>query len=168
MKPMNIKSQISIELQNPPEPPLVPACPRVKDNLEQPVTININTSRTVSRKNQLINVPLEPAPMSLLITNAEFADARARILIDPGAELNHISIDYCKRHKISTKQELVTASMANGTEENMNYTLHPVTISVGGYTEKMRLAANKQTYDLILGKSGVMITKQYWIVTRIK
>ena len=42
--------------------------------------------------------------------------------------------------------------MANGTEETMSSTVHPVQVSFGGYTEKLRFAANKQTYDLILGK----------------
>eukprot|EP00171_Calliarthron_tuberculosum_P003823 IDg3823t1 len=31
---------------------------------------------------------------------AEVAGARARVLIDSGAELNHISSEFCKRHGI--------------------------------------------------------------------
>ena len=58
--------------------------------------------------------------------------------------------------------------MANGTKESMSSTLHPVTVLVGGYTEKMRLEANTQTYDMILRKKGAMITRQSWIATPIK
>ena len=42
--------------------------------------------------------------------------------------------------------------MANNTQQKMKSTVYPVTISMAGYSQKMRLAANPLNYDLILGK----------------
>ena len=42
--------------------------------------------------------------------------------------------------------------MANNTTQKMMSTVCPVSISMGGYSQKMRLAANPLNYDLILGK----------------
>ena len=42
--------------------------------------------------------------------------------------------------------------MANNTPQKLLSTISPVTICIGGYTQKMRLAANPLNYDLILGK----------------
>ena len=44
------------------------------------------------------------------------------------------------------------AFMANKTPQKLLSTVSPVTISLGGYTQKMRFAANPLNYDLILGK----------------
>ena len=105
--------------------------------------------------------PLKPASNSLMITTAKIAGINARVLIDSGAEINHISLGFCQRHKIATRSETATAVMANGSIINLRTTKLPLTISIGGYTEKMRLVANTQTYDLILGKNGVMSTEPY-------
>ena len=42
--------------------------------------------------------------------------------------------------------------MANNSEQDVNSTLNPVSISLGSYTENMRLAVNPQKHDLILGR----------------
>lgn len=87
-----------------------------------------------------------------MITTAKIAGITARVLIDSGAEINHISLGFCQRHKIATRNETATAVMANGSTIKLRTTKLPLTISIGGCTEKMRLVANAQTYDLILGK----------------
>ena len=59
--------------------------------------------------------------MSLLVTNAKVAGGKARTVIDLGVELSHIYKEYSKRHKRSTKREIFTASLANGTEERYDF-----------------------------------------------
>ena len=41
--------------------------------------------------------------------------------------------------------------MANGLTVRLRAAKYPLYVSTGGYTEKMRIVANTQTYDLILG-----------------
>ena len=61
--------------------------------------------------------PFEPSDPSLLVTEARIAGIKARVLIDDGAELNHISKDFCEKHGIVLKEENYTASMANNTPQ---------------------------------------------------
>ena len=96
--------------------------------------------------------PFEPSEPSLLVTEAKISGIRARILIDDGAELNHISEEFCRKNGIILKDENYTASMANNTSQKLLSTVSPVSVSIGGYTEKLRFAANPLNYDLILGK----------------
>ena len=69
--------------------------------------------------------PLSPAPNSLMIMQAKIAGITARILIDSGTEVNHISLGFCQRHKIATKNENATATMANGSTEKLRTTKYP-------------------------------------------
>ena len=96
--------------------------------------------------------PFVPSESGLLVVNGNVNGATARILIDPGAELNHLSIDFCKNHGIAIKQEDRTAIMANNTEESVDSTKNPIALSIGPYSESMRFAVNKLQYDVILGK----------------
>ena len=73
--------------------------------------------------------------------------------MDSDTEVNHISLEFCRRNKIVTKGEGSTAVMANGFTENLRTTKYPLTINIEGYTEKLRLVANTQTYGLILRKN---------------
>ena len=65
------------------------------------------------------------------------------------AEINHISLGFCQRDKISTKEENAAGTIANSTTEILRITEYPFTINIEWYTEKMNLEAKKQTYDLI-------------------
>ena len=129
----------------PRESTTVPQAPQIK-------ALEINSDTTSEPED-----PFEPSEPSLLVTKAKISGIRARILIDSGAELNHISQDFCKKHGIVLKEEDYTASMANNTPQELKSTVSPVTISIGGYSQKMRFAANPQNYDLILGKKWTTI-----------
>ena len=87
-----------------------------------------------------------------MIISAKVAGITARVLIDSGAEINHISLGFCQSHKIATRSETATAVMANGSIIKLRTAKLPLTINIGGYTEKMRLVANARTYDLIWEK----------------
>ena len=87
-----------------------------------------------------------------MITRAKIAGITARVFIDSGVEVNHISLGFCQRNKIITKSETATETVANGSIETLGTTKLPLTVNLGSYTEKMRLVANTQTYDLILGR----------------
>ncbi len=114
-----------------------------------PITPNITESPDSTS-------PYEPddtfntSESSLLITNATLSGIRVRILIDDGAELNHISQEFCIRHGISLKQEQYVASMANNTHQKLMSTVHPLTVTFGCYGEKMRFASKPLNFGLIL------------------
>ncbi len=42
--------------------------------------------------------------------------------------------------------------MANNTTQELRSTVHPLSVSISGYTEKLRFAASPLNYDVILGK----------------
>ncbi len=86
--------------------------------------------------------PFETSESSLLIINATMFGIRIRILIDDGAELNHISQEFCIRRGWSFEQEEHVASMAKNTHKKLMSTVHPLTLTFGRYTEKMHFAAN--------------------------
>ena len=117
-------------------------------NSQSKALANFNYSDTSSEPDD----PFEPSDPSLLVTQARIAGIRARVLIDDGAELNHISQEFCEKHGIVLREENYTATMANNAHQKLLSTTSPVSISLGGYTQKMRLAANPLNYDLILGK----------------
>ena len=103
-----------------------------------------------------------------LVTEANIAGIKARIFIGDGAELNHISKDFCEKHGTVLKEKNYTASRTNNTSQKMQSTMSSVTISLGGYTETMRSAANPLKYDLILGKSGPLHIKRSSNATLMK
>ncbi len=96
--------------------------------------------------------PFETSESSIIITNATISGIRTRIQIDDGPELDHISQEFCTRHRISLKREQHVASMGNNTHQKLTSTVHSPTVTFGGYTEKMRFASNPLNYDVILGK----------------
>ena len=95
----------------------------------------------------------EPSDPSLLVSEARTARTKARILIDDSAELSHISKDFCDKYSIVLNGENYTAYTAHSPPQKMGSTISPVTISLGDYAEKMRLAASLLNYELILGKT---------------
>ena len=97
--------------------------------------------------------PFQEPSEGLMIVDGYVNNAKANILFDSGAVLNHISLDFCKRHNIAVQPEDTHVGiMANNTEEKLSSTVSTVTISIGSYSETMRLVANQQNYDVILGK----------------
>ena len=99
------------------------------------------------------NDPFEFPTEGLLIANGHVNGTKARILIDSGAVLNHISAEFCQRNNIKTQEETSHVGvMANKVEQSLRSTVSDVQISIGSYTEKMRLVANPQNHDVILGK----------------
>ena len=98
------------------------------------------------------NDPFYPSDEGLLVSRGTINGVKARILIDPGAELNHISSDFCLRNSIKVTQESRIAIMANMSEEKVNPTLESCVISIGPYSESMRLVVTKLQYDLVLGQ----------------
>ena len=88
-----------------------------------------------------------------MIAEGHVNNTKANILIDSGAMLNHISLEFCEKNGILIqKEEQHVGVMANKVEQELNSTISDVTISIGSYTEKMRLVANPQNHDVILGK----------------
>ena len=96
--------------------------------------------------------PFKPSKKGLLITKGYVAGIPALILIDNGAEINHISNKFCLAAGIKLQKADFEAQMANSSKERMESTTDKVRISIGPYTESMRLAANTLNYDVILGK----------------
>ena len=79
--------------------------------------------------------------------------SKARILVDTGATLNHISKEFCMKHKIIIQEEKDRVTIiANNSEESFDSTKEFVTLSKINHTERMRLAVNSQKYEVILGK----------------
>ena len=98
------------------------------------------------------NDPFYTSEKGLLISRGTINGIKARILIDPGAELNHISSDFCSKNSIEVEQDNRIAIMANMTEETVNPTREPCVISIGPYSESMRLVVTRLQYDLVLGQ----------------
>ena len=97
--------------------------------------------------------PFEVPKEGLLIAEGYVNNVKASILIDSGAVLNHISLEFCEKNGILVqKEERHVGVMANKVEQELNSTVSNVTISIGSYTETMRLVANPQNHDVILGK----------------
>ena len=100
-----------------------------------------------------IKEPFRLPNESLLIAEAHVNHCDARILIDYGAALNHISLDFCEINGIPVREEDEHIRvMADKAEQTMISTVSDVIISIGPYTEAMRFVANPQNYDIILGK----------------
>lgn len=88
----------------------------------------------------------------MFITTAFINEHSVQILIDDGAELNHLSEDFCRRHFIATKEEDHEACMANKASQKLKSTLEPLQLSIHGYSERLRFVVCPLNYDLILGK----------------
>ena len=120
------------------------------------------------KKNIVDSRLLEPAAQSLMIIKAKTVTIKAGVLIDSGAEVNHISLEFCRRNKIGTKEENTAAIMANGYYETLRTTVTPPIANIEGYTEEMRQLANTQTYDLVLRKNCDTNTRRYYTAIPIK
>lgn len=130
-------------------------------------SVNISTNDTCGKpqnephdttKNELNDTlhdePFRPSTQGLLITKGYVAGITALILIDDGAEIKHISKEFCRRARIALQKENYEATIANTTKEQLESTVTKIPISIGPYTESMRLAANKLHYDVIIDKNG--------------
>ena len=96
--------------------------------------------------------PFEFPQSSLMITKGTINGMQASILIDSGAVLNHISLEFCLKNKIPIKKEKYVALMANKVEQKVGSTEHAVVVSFGPCSEKIRLVVSPLSYDVILGK----------------
>ncbi len=135
---------------------------RAKDCPKRPEELSINTSIDQRHiPSDCISVPIAPkltklpdrtppydpddlfktSESRLLISNPTMSGIFASILVDDGAERNHISQEFCIRHGISRKQEQHIAPMANSTLQKLMTTVHPLIVTFGGYTETMRFAS---------------------------
>ena len=126
---------------------------RVVFNLPEP-SMNINVCQEDIRNYGIeTNDPFEETEPSLMMIEGRVNGVKARILVDTGATLNHISKEFCVKHNITIQQEKDRAAiMANNSDEPVDSTKEFVAISIRNYTERMRFAVNAQKYDVILGK----------------
>ena len=96
--------------------------------------------------------PFDPSKNGLLVTRGFVNQVPALILIDPGAEINHLSEDLCRRAKIRTNKVPYKAQMADKSTTEIRVTRKKARVSIGGYSESFSLAACPLNYDVILGK----------------
>ena len=125
---------------------------RVVFNLPEPSLKNITR-----RENKLHGIEtdnqFEEPETSLMLIDGNINGIKARILVDTGATLNHLSKNFCMKHGINIQEEKNrVAVMANNSKEPVDSTGGYVTVSMAGYTENIRFAVNTQKYDVILGK----------------
>ena len=85
---------------------------------------------------------------------AKVAGMTARNVIDFGAELNHISLGFCQKHKIATGSENATATMANGSTEKQRTTKHPLTVNIGGTQKICVLLLKRKPTTLYFERNG--------------
>jgi len=77
----------------------------------------------------------------------------AKILIDPGGEINFLSRSFCKHHRIKFKETEELAEMANGVDQPLNELLFPASLQMKTYTEPLYFAVSPlPRYDAIIGK----------------
>ena len=70
--------------------------------------------------------------------SAKIANQDASILIDTGAELNHISSSFCSRFNIPTEPSNQRCILADKTIKNLGVTRDRITVQIKGYTENMK------------------------------
>ena len=146
----NAQTSVPNKPQEPPEPP-EPSEPsetiEAIDPTEPLEPLEANDSskyKCVESKN-----PFEFSGEGLLIAEGHVNGTKARILIDSGAVLNHISAEFCEKHNIKLQQETSHVGvMANKVEQKLCSTISDVKISIGPYTERMRLVSNPQSHDV--------------------
>ena len=92
--------------------------------------------------------------MGLLVTCGAINGIKCKIIVDLGAELNHISSDFCKHNGIEIKLESRIAVVENKSEMSVDLTLNACIVSIGQHSESMNLVVTKLLYDLVLGKNG--------------
>ena len=153
----NAQTSVPSKPQEPPEPP-EPSEPSETTETIEPIdtTEPLETYETNDSTKQICvesKNPFEFCGEGLLIAQGHVNGTKARILIDSGAVLNHISAEFCEKHNIKLQQESSHVGvMANKVEQKLCSTISDVKISIGPYTERMRLVSNPQSHDVILGK----------------
>ena len=89
----------------------------------------------------------------LLIVKGFIANGPAKILIDPGGEVNFISDSFCDYHQITIMDSGERAEMANGSEEPLQETATPIIVQLKNYSEPVYFAVSPlKRYDAIIGK----------------
>ena len=89
----------------------------------------------------------------LLIVKGFIFHEPAKILIDPGGEINFISDSSCSYHEVPIKESLELGEMANGTEQTLQESKNPLTLQIKEYSEKVYFAVSPlKRYDAIIGK----------------
>ena len=90
------------------------------------------------------------------------------MLIDPGADINHILEDFCKRARVRTKLAPYTVQLVNKCMENKSVIRDKLTLIIESYSQYFRMASNPLSYDVILGekwckkhKARVILQEQY-------
>ena len=99
--------------------------------------------------------PFKPSTNGLLVTRGFINGIPASILIDPEADINHISSEFCAKACIHTTAARYKVQLANKTIEEMNVTTDKVILSLGSYSESFRISVCTLNYDVILGKKVV-------------
>ena len=93
-----------------------------------------------------------PNHLGILLTYGDINGYKCKILIGPGAVLNHISAELCENHEVEVKPENRTATMANKSEESVESTMKPCIVSIGPYSESMNFVVTKLRYDVVLSE----------------
>ena len=133
--------------KKPPEPP-EPSEAKESYELSKPPDSSLNTNDCVESQN-----PFEQPEEGLMIAEGFVNNVKASILFDSGAVLNHVSLEFCEKNGIEVQpEESHVGITANKVEQKLKSTSSSVIISIGSYTETMRLVANPQNHDVILGK----------------
>ena len=96
------------------------------------------------------NNPFYASKERRFVVSGTINGVKARIITDPGAELDYISSDFCSRNFIELKQENRIAVKANMIEKIVNPTLESSVISIVPYSESMHLVVAQLQYDLVL------------------
>ena len=113
----------------------------------------ISTVRSNSTFLRTNSPTFERRHKGLLIVKGFIFKQAARILIDPGAEINFISSSFCEHHEIKTQESKEFAEMANGIDQPLQELPYPVSVQVNEYTEALCFAVSPlQRYDAIIGK----------------
>ena len=75
--------------------------------------------------------PFEELETSLMMIDGKVNGAKARILADTGATLNHIYKEFCMKHNITIQEEKDrVAIMVNNSEESVDSRIEFVTLSI--------------------------------------
>jgi len=150
------------ELSKKPGENLVPVIPKEPPDTLEPSnstrtleSIRPETFESISKGNVECTETEDPFAFpqsSLMITKGSINGISASILIDSGAVLNHISLEFCIKNNVAIKQEDHVALMANKVEQKVGSTEQAVVLSFGPYSEKIRFVVSPLSYDVILGK----------------
>ena len=95
----------------------------------------------------------EKKHLGLLIVKGFISHQPAKILIDPGGEINFISDSFCQHHGIRVNDCQELGEMANGVEQTLLETRFPLVLHLKDYSERVHFAVSPlKRYDAIIGK----------------